>query len=167
MHKKCFVVFLAYLMSGCVGLGVGTYGKKEWVKTDFSLGKERNQFSFDNRKIPYSEEEIIANWGKPDAIETYKHCRILVYKDGTSWVGAGAFVGVIPVPLAVPSGTYKNRFYLQNDSALGVIQEYGEIDRAVGYACGSNECGAHTGEKINEPDIDAKVAIKQWCSNPI
>ncbi|XZZ69237.1 hypothetical protein ACJJIB_13205 [Microbulbifer sp. JMSA008] len=148
-------------------MAVGTYGKKEWARTEFSLGNERNQFSFEKRDSPYSEIEIIERWGNPDSVDQFEYCKVLIYKDGTSWAGAGAFVGVVPVPLAVPTGTYKNRFYLRNNTAVGLIQEYGEIDRAVGYTCGSNECAASSGEKVNEPEVDPKVAVTKWCGKSL
>lgn len=162
MYRLVFVSF-AFLLSGCVGVAVATYGKKELVRTDFYLAEQRNQFSFEKRDTQYTEEEIIDSWGEPDSVDNFNECKVLIYKDGTSWAGAGAFVGVLPVPLAVPTGSYKNRFYLKNNFAMGLIQEYGEVDRAVGYTCGSNECGASTGEKVNEPRINAAEAIKEWC----
>ncbi|WP_444906195.1 hypothetical protein [Microbulbifer sp. SSSA008] len=167
MIRAIFVIVSLSMISGCVGLAVGTYGKKEWVRTKFSLGKERNQFAFEKRDSPYSETEIIEHWGNPDTVDQFEECKVLIFKDGTSWAGAGAFVGVVPVPIAVPTGTYKNRFYLRNNSAVGLIQEYGEVDRALGYTCGSNECAASSGEKVNESEFDAKVAVAQWCAKSL
>ncbi|WP_445364607.1 hypothetical protein ACJJIQ_10920 [Microbulbifer sp. ANSA003] len=167
MIRAVLIIASLSIISGCVGLAVGTYGKKEWARTEFSLGNERNQFSFEKRGSPYSEIEIIERWGNPDSVNKFEYCKVLIYKDGTSWAGAGAFVGVVPVPLAVPTGTYKNRFYLRNNAAIGLIQEYGEIDRAVGYTCGSNECVASSGEKVNEPEVDPKVAVTQWCGKSL
>ena len=167
MYRAVIIVFSALLLSGCVGLAVGTYGKKEWARADFRLAKERNQFSFEKRDTPYTKEEIIEYWGEPDSVDNFKECKVLIYKDGTSWAGAGAFVGIVPVPLAVPTGTYKNRFYLQNNSAIGLIQEYGEVDRAVGYTCGSNECATSAGEKVNEPKINPEEAVKEWCAKSL
>ena len=165
MYRTISIVLAMSLLSGCVGLAVGTYGKKEWVRTEFSLAKERNKFSFEEREARYTETEIIDHWGEPDAVESYQECKVLVYKDGTSWAGAGAFVGVVPVPLAVPTGSYKNRFYLQQQQAVGLVQEYGDVGRMAGYTCGSNECGTTTGEKVNEPEIDAEEAMSQWCAS--
>ncbi|QFT54447.1 hypothetical protein [Microbulbifer sp. THAF38] len=167
MYRAVFVVFTVLLLSSCVGLAVGTFGKKEWARADFRLGKERNQFVFEKKNEPYKEEEIIEYWGRPDSVDTFKECKILIYKGGTSWAGGGAFVGIVPVPLLVPTGTYKNRFYLQNNSAIGLVQEYGEVDRAVGYTCGSNECITSSGEKVNEPEINAQEAIEQWCATSL
>ncbi|WP_139304916.1 hypothetical protein [Microbulbifer marinus] len=165
--RAIFVIFLLTMLSGCVGLAAGTYGKKELARTEFSLEKERNIFSFEKRDLPYSEDEIIEHWGSPDSVGLFEQCKVLIYKDGTSWSGAGAFVGIVPVPLVAPTGTYKNRFYLRNNVAVGLIQEYGEVDRAVGYTCGSNKCGASSGEKVNEPEVDAEVALTEWCAKPL
>lgn len=164
MYRAVVIVLSALLASGCVGLAVGTYGKAEWVRTDFRLAKERNQFSFEKRDAPYTEEDITAYWGDPDSVDHFNECKILIYKDGTSWAGVGAFVGIAPVPLVVPTGTYKNRFYLQNQVAVGLIQEYGEVGRAVGYTCGSNECGVSTGEKAENYHLQPGEAIASWCA---
>lgn len=163
MYRAAFIA-LAFLLSGCVGLAVGTYGKKELARTDFNLANKRNQFSFEKSDSYYTEKQIIEYWGDPDSVDNFKECTVLIYKDGTSWAGAGAFIGVVPVPLAVPTGSYKNRFYIRNNLAIGLIQEYGEVDRSIGYSCGSNECGASSGEKVNEPQVNAKEAVKEWCS---
>lgn len=163
MQRFLIIVFIATILPGCVGLAAGTYGTKEWARTDFSLENSRNEFSFQRKKSNYSISEVVDLWGKPDTTETYEQCQVLIYEKGTSWAGVGAFVGVVPVPLAVPTGTYKNRLYFFNGSTVGIVQEYGEVDRAVGYTCGSNACDASAGERINEPEINAKDAVKQWC----
>jgi len=167
MIRTIFVIIFLSMVSSCVGLAVGTYGKKEWARTEFNLGKERNQFTFEKRNSPYTETEIIEHWGSPDSVDQIKQCKVLIYRDGILWVGTGAFIGVVPVPIAVPTGTYKNRFYLRNNAAVGLIQEYGEVDRTVGYTCGSNECTASSGGKVNEPKVDAKVAVTQWCAKSL
>ncbi|GAA5213636.1 hypothetical protein ACFSJ3_03130 [Corallincola platygyrae] len=151
-------------ISGCAGLAVGTYGKKESVKTHFALAETRNEFSHNFPDSAYLKADIIKLWGEPDELWSTEKCEVLVFDNGTSWAGAGAFIGFIPVPLAVPTGTYKNRFYVREGKILGLIQEYGEVDRAAGYMCGSNECEALRGEKVNKPEIDADIAIKSWCS---
>ena len=167
MLRLIIVLVLTTTVSGCGGLAVGTYGKKELARSDFALAKERNKFALSKRTTPYTKSEIIENWGEADEIQAYKNCEVLVFKNGTSWAGGGAVVGVVPVPVMVPSGTYKNRFYLRNGAAVGVVEEYGEADRAVGYTCGSNECKASTGEKVNEPRVNAGAAIEGWCQAPL
>ncbi len=165
MYRLCLMCLLLGLLSGCAGLAVATYGKKESASTNFALAKGRNQFSYTKHDAAYSKEEIVALWGKPDDTKAYQGCEILIYKDGTSWSGAGAFVGVVPIPLAVPTGSYKNRIYLRSNASVGLVQEYGEVDRAVGYICGGNECKASSGEKVNEPEVNAKEAVEQWCTD--
>ena len=167
MNRISLLTLCAFAVSGCVGLAVGTYGKKELVRTDFTLAGVRNQFSFTKRYRSYTKTEIIEHWGEPDDIQAHENCEILIYKEGMSWAGVGAFVGVVPVPLLVPTGTYKNRFYLQRSVAVGLIQEYGEVDRAVGYICGSNECIGSAGEKVYEPDVNAEEAISKWCGTSL
>lgn len=159
------IILLVTVLSGCAGIAVGTYGKKEWVRTEFSLAKARNQFSFEARSSSYSRADIAEHWGEPDATESVEACEVLIYKDGTSWAGVGAFVVVVPVPLMVPTGSYKNRFYLRDGVAVGLIQEYGEVKRMVGYTCGSNECGASFGENTDTSKEDSSRALEQWCAH--
>jgi len=164
MYRSVSIVILSLILSGCVGLAVGTYGKTERARTDFRLIKERNQFHFSKTYEWYTEEDIIEHWGEPEAVDNLKECKVLIYKDGISWAGVGAFLGIAPVPLLIPTGTYKNRFYLKNGLAIGLVQEYGEIGRYVGYTCGSNECSTSTGEKTNYNKRDSEEAIERWCT---
>jgi len=129
MHRRSLIILCALAMSGCAGLAVGTYGKKEWARTDFTLTNVRNQFSFGKRDETYTKTEIIELWGEPDDVAAHQNCEVLVYKNGTSWAGAGGFVGIVPIPLVVPTGTYKNRFYLQK--AIGVLQDSCRINQAT------------------------------------
>jgi len=167
MYRCVLIALLSLLIVGCAGVAVGTYSKKEWARTNFMLANERNQFSFEKREAPYGRSEVIDQWGEPDDVQSHKACEILIYRDGTSWAGAGAFVGFIPVPLVVPTGSYKNRFYLQENTVVGLVQEYGEVDRSVGYVCGSNECSSSSGDKVNEPEVDAEEAIGKWCAKSL
>jgi len=167
MHRALFFVFFALLLSGCVGMAVGTYGKKELARSDFGLAKERNQFSFEKSDMPYTESEITEYWGEPDAVGDFGECKVLTYTDGISWVGAGALVGILPVPLVVPAGKYENRFYLHRSTAVGLVQEYGEVDRVVGYICGSNDCKAGFGGKVNESNAKGKDAVAGWCAGSL
>lgn len=150
-------------LSGCAGAAVATYGTKQQASTDFVLADKRNRFSFSLEPVSYTREEVVAHWGAPDAIEAFKACEVLVYNDGVAWSGGGAFIGVVPVPLAVPTGRYKNRFYARDGRIAGLVQEFGEVDRMAGYMCGSNECAAMAGDKVNEPPVDPDVARVEWC----
>lgn len=152
-------------LGGCAGAAVGTFGTKELASTDFVLAPARNEFSFSLEPVSYTRDEVVDLWGTPDSVETFAACEVLVYDDGVSWSGAGAFVGVVPVPLAVPSGRYQNRFYAREGRVVGLVREYGEVDRMAGYMCGSNECGAMAGEKVNEPPLDPDVARAEWCGS--
>ena len=167
MHRALFFVLLTLLLSGCVGIAVGTYGKKELARTDFGLAKERNQLSFEKRDIPYTEGEITEYWGEPDSVGDFGECKVLTYADGISWAGAGAVVGIVPVPFVVPTGRYENRFYLRRGAVVGLVQEYGEVDRVVGYICGSNDCKAGFGGKVNEPKVKGKDAAAEWCAGSL
>lgn len=165
MKQRLPFLLAISLLTGCAGVAVGTYGKEEWVRERFALANERNKYAFDSHPTPYSREEIIARWGEPDRVASADNCEVLIFDNGTSWAGMGAFVAIMPVPLAVPSGTYKNRFYLRNNQALGLIQEYGAVGRMVGYTCGSNECGASTGEQLTPYKEKADDAIARWCAD--
>lgn len=166
--NQLFLICLICLsLPACVGLAAGTIVKKEAVSVEFSLASERNQFLYHVRETPqsrYSKAGVLALWGKPDSFESHIDCKVLVYNDGTSWVGAGAYVGVLPVGVVLPKGKYKNRFYVRNGAVLGLTQEYAEVDRSVGYMCGSNACEWSAGEKANEPRIDPETAKKTWCN---
>lgn len=160
---RCALLLSVALLDGCAGVAVATYGTKESASTDFVLAAERNKFSFSREPVSYTAADVVARWGEPDAVEAFADCEVLVYEDGVEWSGAGAFVGVVPVPLAVPTGRYKNRFYARAGGVVGLVREYGEIDRMAGYTCGSNECGTTAGEKVNEPPVDPERARAEWC----
>jgi hypothetical protein len=153
------------LVASCVGLAAGTYGTKELAREHFSLRNERNQFGFEQREQPYSREEVVLLWGEADVVESHEKCEVLVYENGTAWAGVGAFIGFVPIPAMVPTGKYKNRIYLVNGETRGLIQEYGEADRGVGYICGSNDCATLYGQELNEARIDGEDALREWCES--
>ena len=83
-----------------------------------------------------------------------------MFTSGVSWSGFGAFVGVLPIPLAIPTGRYETRLYVREDKVVGKASEYGEITNAFGYMCGSNECGFVAGP-VNSPEIAGDPST--WC----
>jgi hypothetical protein len=151
-------------LSSCIGLAAGTYGKQQMAREQFGLADTRNEFTFAPPEHGYSQAEVIAKWGTPDERFEEDRCEVLSYEDGTSWVGAGIFIGIAPVPMVVPSGKYRNRIYFRGGRTVGLVQEYGEATRVVGVTCGSNECAGAAG-RVNEPEIDAKSAVEDWCKN--
>ena len=160
MHRFILLV-LTLLLNGCVGLAAGTYGKHELAKESFELADTRNKFSFGNKK--YSQEQVIELWGSPDRQEMSGKCTVFAYENGTSWSGAGIFLGVAPVPIAVPSGNYWNYIYFSNNQTVGAVIEYGEVKDAVGVTCGSNECESVAGNAGNSVGEDAGKAVQRWC----
>lgn len=163
MPRLLFIALCPLLLTGCVGLAVGTFGKHESVSTDFKLAKQRNQFDYGPRADAYRKSDVIEHWGEPDRVQRQGQCEVLVYKDGTSWSGVGAFVGVVPVPVGVPTGSYKNRFYVRDDTVLGLVQEYGDVSRTAGYLCGDDGCRNSAGEKVSDVDAKAEQTIGSWC----
>lgn len=159
--KRLFVVASLVLLTGCVGLAAGTYGKHKLAKSEFGLSAERNEFSFTS--ATYSTDEVQQLWGEPDAIDSHGACTVYGYKKGRSWSGAGLFVGVAPIPLVVPSGNYWNYLYFVDGKTVGAIVEYGEVKNAVGATCGSNECGGIAGDAGNAIG-DAEADIARWCA---
>jgi len=160
--RNLFALASICLLSGCVGLAATTYGTYESPREEFSLGEARNEFGYQlNERGFYSPDEVFELWGKPDLEEREGECLVYIYKDGTSWAGVGAFVGVAPIPLVVPTGKYHNRIYFRNQKSVGVVQEYGEVKGHVGPLCGSNECSAASSS--NTPSEDAESAIERWC----
>ena len=162
MHKILALLSIS-LLTGCVGLAVATYGKYESPREDFSLSDVRNEFGYRlNEKGFYSPDEVVDLWGEPDREERDGDCLVYVYNDGTSWAGVGAFVGVAPVPLGVPTGKYHNRIYFREQKSVGVVQEYGKVKGHVGPLCGSNDCSASSSSP-NAPVESADSAIGRWC----
>ncbi len=153
---------MAISLGGCVAVAAGTFGKHKMAREDFGLAGERNEFTFFPPENPYAEADVLALWGRPDERSSEGSCSILVYEDGTSWAGAGVFVGPVPVPAMVPSGKYRNYIYLRDGRVVGAVQEYGEVSSAVGASCGSNECGI-LGGKIERADVEAERLVSEWC----
>jgi hypothetical protein len=162
--QKLILLMATFLLNGCVGVAAGTYGKHQLAKDKFGLLPERNEFSFASRT--YTEDEVIALWGEPDSRETKGACTVLGFKAGTSWSGAGLFVGLAPVPLVLPSGNYWNYIYTRGQTTVGAVVEYGEVKKTVGVMCGSNECSGGAGEAGNAPEQDAAKVVMEWCDVP-
>ena len=135
------------LLSGCFGLAVGTFGT-------FESGKEMGS------RFSETRDELVRERGAPDAIETHGRCEALVYRDGWSWSGVGAFLGVVPVPLLVPSGRDEEKIYLRDGRTVGEVSEYGEVTGMLGFMCGDNECGFAAGP-VNLDQT--RTAAVPWC----
>lgn len=155
------MVLLLVPLVGCVGIGAATYGKYTAAKTEFGLNTERNSFS--NAVKTYSPEDVVALWGEPDRHSTRGTCKVFGYKSGTSWSGGGVFVGVVPVPLVVPSGNYWNYIFFRNAKTVGAVVEYGEVKETAGVFCGSNHCDAGSRGNQNAPPTSAEESIAEWC----
>ena len=159
--NRLLVLVMCFFLAGCAGLAAGTYGKHEIGKTEFGLRPERNEFSFSVET--YSPDQVIVLWGEPDEKQTRGICTVFGYENGTSWSGGGVFVGIVPVPLVVPSGNYWNYIYFKDQKSVGAVVEYGEVKDAVGVTCGSNECGGIAGDAGNSPEMSASEFVAEWC----
>ena len=153
------VLLPLFMLTGCAGLAVGSFGTFENKRENFTLESERNEFGFGISE-PYSTERVIELWGKPD--ESYQEglCTVYSYHDGFSWSGVGAFVLIIPIPLMVPSGNDEVRIYFRDNQSVAAVSEYGEVTGMFGYMCGSNECGFHAGAVNTGKTRKVDVA---WC----
>lgn len=142
MVKLFIIIALLPWLTGCVGLAAGTYGTFQAIDTSPNIGSSKNQFSYAPQAQPLTKAQLLSSWGTPD--ETYQSgsCEVLSYYDGYTWSGFGVFLGILPIPLLVPSGHDENRFYFKNGTTVAVVKEYGEVVSAYGYLCGSNQCGA-------------------------
>jgi hypothetical protein len=158
--KRVFIIVVTYLLSGCVGLAVGTFGTFEKHTEKFEITDHKNNFGF--AKLEYTKEDIIRKWGAPNEIYRTKNCEVLGYYNGYSWSGIGAFVLVLPIPLLLPSGHDESRFYFKNGKSVGLTKEYGEITSAFGFMCGSNECKFMAGKPKNK-DSQSAEANEKWC----
>ena len=154
------ILLMSLWLSGCVGLAVGSYGTFETKQQAFQLTEQRNKIKTFSEPKTYSKQQVLSLWGEPDSIQQQGKCETLIYHDGYTWSGIGAFVLIVPVPLAIPSGYDETRIYLKNGETVGLVSEYGELTSMFGYMCGSNECGFNAGavnkDQTREVNID-------WC----
>ena len=157
--KNFLVTCFCFLLSGCAGLAVGTFGTFENEQNVVHISDKRNEFEYIAPKSTLTKEVLVSTWGKPDEISQYGKCEVVTYYDGYSWSGIGAFLVFFPVPLMVPTGYDENRFYFINGESVGLVSEYGEVTGALGYMCGSNECKGVAG-----PVTENKRQIEvRWC----
>lgn len=157
---RVFIILLILSqLSGCVGFAVGTYGTFEYRSENFILEEQPNQLGFGASKESYSQEKIIAAWGKPDVQYTENKCSVLSYYNGYNWSGFGAFAVIFPIPFVIPSSRNETRFYFIDNKSVAVITEGGKITSMLGYICSSHLCGFQAGP-INA-NIPRKVTIDQ------
>lgn len=154
------VLVLTIILSGCVGLAVGSYGTHESKRDSFELESERNQINYYSNSTSYTQEQVESLWGKPDETSTNGTCAIFTYHDGYNWSGVGAFVVIVPIPLALPTGYDEIKIYFKKGQSVKLVLEYGEITGIFGYMCGSNECGFKAGA-VNT-DKKRKIPVT-WC----
>ena len=147
MQTRLLLAPGSLLISGCVGLAVGTFGT-------FESGKDVGS------RFSETREELVRERGAPDSVETHGRCEALIYHDGWSWSGVGAFLGLIPVPLLVPSGHDEETVYLRDGRTVGVVSEYGEVTGMLGFMCGGDQCGFEAGP-VNR-DMTRTAAVP-WC----
>ena len=160
-NSVLIAVLLLLPLVGCVGFGAATYGKYAAAKAEFGLHPERNSFSYSAQT--YSPDDVIRLWGEPDSRDVRNACSVFGYKNGTSWSGGGVFVGVVPVPLVVPSGNYWNYIYFRDGETVGAVVEYGEVKGTAGVFCGSNDCETGVHEEQNAPGKPAEELVEEWC----
>ncbi len=96
----------------------------------------------------------------PAAMERIDQCEVLTFRQGLRWSGVGAFIGVVPVPLMMPTGRHVSSVFVREGRVVGTVTEHGEVRSAVGYLCGSNACGFVAGP-VNRDAPQADVAA--WC----
>lgn len=138
------IICLTQLLTGCVGLAVGTFGtfeRKEELPT-------------------LTKESLISKNGEPDKISIVGKCEVFTYYDGYNWSGAGAFVLIVPLPVLLPTGNDESRYYFKNGKSVAVVSEYGEVTGALGYMCGSNECKGLAGRVNTDQTREIEVT---WC----
>lgn len=158
--KKLTILCLAFILNGCVGLAVGTYGTFQAEKESFNISDEKNYFDYSVNTIKLTKEVLLSTWGEPDEIAKVGNCEVVTYYDGYNWSGIGAFIVFFPVPLLVPTGHDENRFYFINGESVGLVTEYSEVIGALGYMCGSNECKGLAGPVNSEKKRNIEV---KWC----
>jgi len=157
--RTLVVLISLVLLSGCVGLAVGSYGTFESTKDSFNLSEQRNKQGNGERKS-YAKEQVMALWGRPDKISTTGSCDVFTYHDGYNWSGLGAFVLIVPIPLALPTGHDETKIYFRNNQSIKLTSEYGDVTGMLGYMCGSNECGFQAGTVNTDKPRNIRVT---WC----
>lgn len=150
---------MQFMLSGCVGLAVGTFDTFEGKTEDFTLSEKRNKFAYGNA-AEYTQEQVITLWGQPDEKHQEGLCSVFSYYDGYNWRGVGAFVLLVPVPLLVPSGHSEIKIYFKDNKSTAVVTEYGEVSSMFGFMCGSNECGFTAGAVNQNRTRNIKPV---WC----
>jgi hypothetical protein len=135
MQIRVLLVPGSLLMSGCVGLAVGTFGT-------FESGKEVGSRFSETREMLFSAR------GAPDSVESHGRCETLIYQHGWSWSGVGAFLGFVPVPLLVPSGYDEERLYLRDGRTVGEVSEYGEVTGMLGSCVETTSASSRPGASI-------------------
>lgn len=158
--KIISIFSLVLVLTGCVGLAVGSYGTFEDHKESFAISEIKNEFDYQAEYPKLSKAELVSTWGKPDDVSTDGNCEVVTYHDGYSWSGVGAFLLFFPLPVLVPTGHDESRFYFVNGESVGVVTEYGEVTAGLGYMCGSNECSFLAGSVNTDKARRVKV---DWC----
>jgi hypothetical protein len=179
--RKLLLIVTTFVLSGCYGIGAGTFGTSSFFEPateDFGILQGKNEIGSRSKMIedpdikqkqkwpgwwvkdgPYTKEEILRLWGEPDQTYSEGSCEVLSYHDGVSWAGVFAFLVVIPVPLALPTGLYENKFYLKEGTSVGMERERLRDGYLVGYFCGDNECG-FTAKSASSKTEHSPI---EWC----
>ena len=152
MIRLLSLFFLPVLLSGCAGLAVASFGTYEHKVDSFRLSKEQCQYEYYSGSKSYLKEDVIELWGEPDREGRDGSFEYITYFDGFTWAGMGAFIVVVPVPLAIfPSGRNEHTFYFEDNVSTHMVREYIGLKYGFGFACGSIECDFVMGKIEEEP----------------
>ena len=147
--KKIILLFIVCLLTqGCVAVAVmktrtQTFQNPIIMDRIFVSGLS----SADPKHKPtYTSAWLEAHWGKPTSIRhTGEGGRdeIWTYKFGHVWVGAGAMLVIIPVPLCLPVVREKAMFTIRDGQVVGAKNSTVEcVGVVAGYVIGGEGGGS-------------------------
>ena len=162
MKGRLKFIVLAFLLQGCIGLTVGTFGTTQVSSKRFSLGENWRET---NVSLGLTREGLIKRLGKPKRVGSYKNCETVTYSDGLSWSGVWMYLIVLPVPIGLPTGVNDTTYYFKDGKSVGRVKESAEEDFIFGYMCGELTCGMLAGRvyPFTGLPLPSREAEIDWC----
>jgi hypothetical protein len=149
-----FFLGLCLLLQGCFGGGVMTRQTTAYqqpvvyAEAGHILSVHERNAERDTNAVAYTPEWLKQNCGKPAAISRVgpgSHDQIWSYNRGTIWEGVFLYVGVGPIPIALPVAKEKIQLVLRDGQVTSATNTrphklggaFGMGFGPCGFACGA------------------------------
>lgn len=128
---KLYLLPIAVVLSGCVGVLVPRDGQKQSTLGECAPSSNIGHIEVPANPRTASKEQFLEKWGRPISDVGTSDGDVLSYNNGMKW--RGVFLFPIPIPLLIPTGMNRTTVVFKSNVCESANEEYNEISS---YKCG-------------------------------